>query len=43
MMLTAGVEAADGKSAVVGLPVGVDDESRLTGPADAAGALHDGA
>jgi hypothetical protein len=39
MMLTGGVEAALGKSALVGLPVGSDDESAATG----AGAFHDGA
>ena len=31
MMLTAGVEAAVGNSALVGLPVGTDDESAATG------------
>ena len=41
MMLTAGVEAAVGNSALVGLPVGTDDESAATGAA--AGAFHDGA
>jgi hypothetical protein len=41
MMLTAGVEAAVGKSALVGLPVGTDGESAATGAA--AGAFHDGA
>ena len=38
-MLTAGVEAAVGNSALVGLPVGIDGESAATGAA----ALHDGA
>ena len=42
MMLTGGVEAAVGNSALVGLPVGTDDESAATGAA-AAGAFHDGA
>jgi hypothetical protein len=41
MMLTAGVEAAVGNSALVGLPVGTDDKSAATGAA--AGAFHDGA
>jgi hypothetical protein len=41
MMLTAGVEAAVGNSALVGLPVGTDDESAAIGAA--AGAFHDGA
>ena len=41
MMLTAGVEAAVGNSALVGLPVGIDGESAATGAA--AGAFHDGA
>ena len=43
MMLTAGVEAAVGKSALVGLPVGTDGESAATGAAAGAGAFHDGA
>ena len=45
MMLTGGVEAADGKSALVGLPVGTDAGSAATCPvaAGAAGAFHDGA
>ena len=42
MMLTAGVEAAVGNSAFVGLPVGTDGESAATGAA-AAGAFHDAA
>jgi hypothetical protein len=42
MMLTAGVEAAVGNSALVGLPVGTDGESAATGAA-AAGAFHDAA
>ena len=41
MMLTGGVEAALGNSALVGLPVGIDDNS-ATG-AVAAGAFHNGA
>ena len=41
MMLTGGVDAADGKSALVGLPVGMDDGSAATWPAAAAGAFHD--
>jgi hypothetical protein len=43
MMLTAGVEAALGKSALVGLPVGIDGESIATGAAAAKGAFHEGA
>ena len=42
MMLTAGVEAAEGKSALVGLPVGIDGARVATGAA-VAGAFHDGA
>ena len=43
MMLTAGVEAAVGNSALVGLPVGVVvGASTATGPADAAGAFQVG-
>jgi hypothetical protein len=42
MMLTAGVDAAVGNSALVGLPVGTDGESAATGAA-AAGAFHDAA
>ena len=41
MMLTGGVEAELGKSALVGLPVGIDDPSAATGVV-AAGAFHDG-
>jgi hypothetical protein len=41
MMLTAGVEAAVGKSALVGLPISGDGESTATGTG--AGAFHDGA
>ena len=33
MMLTAGVEAAVGNSALVGLPVGMDDGNNATSPA----------
>ena len=44
MMFTGGVEAADGNSALVGLPVGIDDGSAATTPAPAcAGAFHDAA
>ena len=44
MMLTGGVEAAVGKSALVGLPVGIDGGSAATvAGAAAAGAFHDGA
>ena len=44
MMLTGGVEAAEGKSALVGLPVGIDGASVATGPgAAAAGIFHSGA
>jgi hypothetical protein len=42
IMLTGGVEAAVGKSALVGLPISVDGGSAATGAA-AAGAFHDGA
>ena len=43
MMLTAGVDAAVGNSALVGLPVGIDGGRTATGPAAAAaGAFHDG-
>ena len=43
MMLTAGVEAAVGKSALVGLPVGIDGEARAaTDPVAAAGTFHNG-
>jgi trimeric autotransporter adhesin len=44
MMLTGGIEAEVGNSALVGLPVGIDGGSAATGPAAAgAGAFHDGA
>ena len=44
MMLTGGVEAAEGKSALVGLPVGIVGASAATGPgAAAAGIFHCGA
>ena len=46
MILTAGVEAALGKSALVGLPVGTDDPSPASGPSAAGatgGAFQDGA
>jgi hypothetical protein len=48
LMLTAGVEAALGKSALVGLPVGTDGPSPATGAATGAaatggGSFHDGA
>jgi hypothetical protein len=44
MMLTAGVEAAEGKSALVGLPVGIDGGSAATvAGADATGMFHDDA
>ncbi len=42
MMLTGGVEDAEGKSALVGLPVGIDDGSAATG-ATGGGAFHNGA
>ena len=42
MMLTAGVEAAVGKSALVGRPVGAEEDSIATG-ALAGGEFHDGA
>ena len=42
MMLIGGVEAAEGKSALVGFPVGIVGISAATG-AGAAGAFHDGA
>jgi hypothetical protein len=42
MMLTGGVEAAVGNSALVGLPVGIDGARAATGAAAAdAGAFHD--
>jgi hypothetical protein len=37
MMLTGGVEAADGKSALVGLPVGTEGGSAATSPGAAGG------
>src|SRR3954453_415809 len=45
MMLTAGVDAAEGNSALVGLPVGIDDESMATGAAvpESTGDVHNGA
>ena len=46
MILTGGVEAALGNSALVGLPVGTDGGSAAINPAAAAGgtgAFHDGA
>ena len=46
MMLTGGVEAAEGKSALVGLPVGIDGGSPAIRPvvaATAGGAFHNGA
>jgi type V secretory pathway adhesin AidA len=46
MMLTGGIEAELGKSAVVGLPVGIDGGSAATTPGASAacgGAFHDGA
>ena len=43
MMLTGGVEAAEGKSALVGLPVGMVGASVATGPGGGGGAFHDGA
>ena len=44
MMLTGGVDAAVGNSALVGLPVGTDDGSAAICPAaDCAGAFQDGA
>jgi hypothetical protein len=44
MMLTGGVEAAVGNSALVGLPVGIDDGNAATGPGAAgAGAFQDSA
>ncbi len=47
MMLTGGVEAAVGNSALVGLPVAIDGGKPASGPAIAAaagaGAFHDGA
>jgi len=43
MMLTGGVEAAEGNSALVGLPVGIDGESAATAGPVAAGAFQEGA
>ena len=43
MMLTAGVDAALGKSALVGLPVGIEGASVASGPVVGTGAFHDGA
>ena len=45
MMLTAGVEAAEGKSALVGLPVGIDrrEYGDRSGPRRATGTFHSGA
>jgi hypothetical protein len=47
MMLTGGVEAALGNSALVGLPVGIDDDSSAgnaaTAPTAGGGAFHDAA
>ena len=43
MMLIGGVEAAVGKSALVGLPNGIDGGSAATGPGVTAGMFHDGA
>lgn len=44
MMLTGGVDAAEGKSALVGLPVGIVGARAAIGPgAAAAGAFHSGA
>jgi hypothetical protein len=44
MMLTAGVDAADGKSALVGLPVGTDGGSAATDAGvEASGMFQDGA
>jgi len=43
MMLTAGVEAAVGNSALVGLPVGIDGARPATEAGAAGGAFHDGA
>ena len=43
MMLTGGVEAAVGNSALVGLPVGVDGARAATGAGATGGAFHNGA
>ena len=45
MILTGGVEAADGNSALVGLPVGIEGGSAATSAGAACvsgGAFHDG-
>ena len=42
MMLIGGVEAAEGNSALVGLPVGIDGGSAATMPGDAGGAFQIG-
>ena len=42
MMLTGGVDAAVGNSALVGRPVGIDEDSIATGAAPG-GAFHNGA
>jgi hypothetical protein len=42
MMLTGGVEAALGNSALVGLPVGIEDGNAATAPTGA-GAFHEAA
>ena len=43
MMLTGGVEAEVGNSALVGLPVGIDGGSAAIMPVAACGAFHDAA
>jgi hypothetical protein len=46
MMLTGGVDDADGNSALVGLPVGIEGGGAAISPVPAAaiaGAFHDGA
>jgi len=43
MMLTGGVEAALGKSALVGLPGGAEGDNKATGIAAGGGAFHCGA
>ena len=43
MMLTGGVEAALGNSALVGLPVGIDGPSAAIEPGVTGGAFQDGA
>jgi hypothetical protein len=42
MMLIGGVEAAEGNSALVGLPVGIDGGSAATTPGEAGGAFQIG-